>query len=100
LSGGTNIAFLSWVLAVIAMVSGACLLAGFLTTVFGAVSAAAIAFSFLVAPPHGIAGVFPAMTVIVVAAAVALIGPGAYSVDARLFGMREIVIARSDVPEN
>ncbi len=81
------------------MISGACLLAGFLTTVFGAVLAAAIALSFLGTPPHGIGGMFPAMTVIVVAAAVALLGPGAYSVDARLFGMREIVIARSDVPE-
>jgi len=84
------------------MLAGACLLAGFLTTVFGAVVAAevaAAAFLWLRASsPHGIAVVSQSITVIVVATAVALLGPGAYSVDARLFGMREIVITRSGPP--
>ena len=95
-------AFLSWTTVIIALFAGACLLAGFLTTVFGAVVAAdvAVAALWLQAPSsHGMTGVLPETTVIVVATAVALLGPGAYSVDARRFGMREIVITRSDLHE-
>jgi hypothetical protein len=33
------------------------------------------------------------------ALAVALIGPGAYSLDARLFGRREIIIPRASRPD-
>ena len=92
-------ALISCFLGIVAMVSGVCLLAGVLTTVFGAVVAADIVFSWLRASvPHGQVSVLPTITMIVVAIAVALLGPGAYSVDARLFGLREIVITRSDHP--
>jgi len=97
LSGGGTVHFISWFLGIVTMVAGACLLAGVLTTVFGAVVAAQVAFSWLrVSAPHGIEGVLPTITMIVVATAVALLGPGAHSVDARLFGLREIVITRAD----
>ena len=47
------------------------------------------------------AGLFiePALSVSlsVVAVSIALVGPGAFSVDARLFGMRQVVIAREPV---
>jgi uncharacterized membrane protein YphA (DoxX/SURF4 family) len=102
LSGGATIAFISWTAGVIAMLAGASLIAGLLTTVFGAVVAAdvaAVTFSWLRPSwSHGIAGVLSAITLIVVATSVALLGPGAYSVDAQLFGMREIVITRSGPP--
>ena len=103
LSGGAATAFISWTAGIVAMLAGACLLAGFLTSLFGAVVAAdvaAVTFSWLRPSwSHGIAGVLSAITLIVVATAVALLGPGAYSVDARLFGLREIVITRSGRPE-
>ena len=95
-------AFVSWTAGIIALLAGACLLAGFLTNVFGVVVAAEVAatFSWLQASsPRGMVGVLPAITVIVVAIAVSLLGPGAYSVDARLFGMREIVITRAGAAE-
>jgi hypothetical protein len=44
-------------------------------------------------------GLLPGIQVVALAVVVALLGPGALSVDARLFGMREIVIPRSDRPE-
>jgi hypothetical protein len=53
--------------------------------------------SIRVLPRHEISLLLPDVSAIALAAVVALIGPGAYSVDARLFGMREIVIARSDL---
>ena len=44
------------------------------------------AISALPLPAQSLAGV------IILAAAIALLGPGAFSVDARLFGRREILI--------
>jgi uncharacterized membrane protein YphA (DoxX/SURF4 family) len=87
----------------VTMLAGACLLAGFLTSECSALVAAdalCIAFSWLQPPgPLGLPGVLHGVQVIVLAVVVALLGPGALSVDARLFGMREIVIARSEQPE-
>ncbi len=86
--------------AVVAMVGGAALLIGFLTPLAGAVVALAtiaIGWGLAPIPPHVPAGAFAAdrhitFFVVIVGAAVALIGPGASSLDAWLFGRREIVI--------
>jgi hypothetical protein len=70
----------------IALITGAFLLAGFLTPLaapVAALGASNIAYSqakWSLAPA------------IVVAIAVALLGPGAFSIDARMFGRREIII--------
>lgn len=67
-------------------VSSAVLLAvGFLTPIAGVLGAAA-----------ALLGNGPTCSEAAIAAALVLIGPGAYSVDARLFGRREIVIARQN----
>ncbi len=80
---------LAWLAVTFVIVSGICLLIGFLTpiiAVFAGVSAIAFMISTL---PFN----HTVIDVIILAAALALLGPGAFSVDACLFGRREILIA-------
>ena len=86
---------LAWIAGVLAVAAGAALVAGFLTPVSGAVTG--LTTFFIVAtwtPPD--ASVFldrlTALFLVVNATALALHGPGALSVDARLFGRREIIV--------
>ena len=89
----------SLALGSLAIVSGVALVAGFLTP--GA--AAAVGVSMLVMatmwPSTLVAGLVidraAAGLVIAVALALAMLGPGAHSIDALLFGRREIVIPES-----
>ena len=76
--------------------SGAALVAGFLTPISSAVAALrylTIAFSWL---PEATSGLFlgtpAALFGVVITASLVFLGPGAFSVDARLFGRREIII--------
>ena len=79
-----------------ATLSGALLLSGFLTPVAGVLvglGTLGIALGWLPAGARNLfdaklSGVFAA----IMSAAIALLGPGAFSVDARLFGRREIII--------
>ena len=50
---------------------------------------------------HYLGGAIGAVHVcaLLVAVAIAMLGPGAYSVDARLFGRRKVVFSRRDRPE-
>ncbi len=79
-----------------ALVNGFLLLAGFLTPIAAlvlGVGIAGIALSWL---PPATRSLFdalvPALLAEVMCAAIALLGPGASSVDAHLFGRREIII--------
>lgn len=85
-----------------AIASGISLLAGFLTPIAGTlavVGGMGIAFSWLAAPPAGPSEAkLITSLVMVVAVAVVLLGPGALSLDARLFGRREIIIPRNTRP--
>ncbi|MEX2300759.1 MAG: hypothetical protein WD733_07480 [Bryobacterales bacterium] len=86
----------AWIGGLLAAGGGALLVVGFLTPVASALiglGSAGIVFSWFPAPMMNIidtllAGGF----VIVMSAAIAFLGPGAFSVDCRLFGRREIVI--------
>ena len=84
-----NLDLHDWLVATFVVVSGSCLLVGFLTPIVAVfVGVSAIAFVISTLPfNHNV------IDVIILAAALALLGPGAFSVDARLFGRREILIA-------
>ena len=81
------------------LATGVSILIGFLTPVLaplGGLECLSIAFSWFPAPVLGLFDSKLVTTqVIAMFAAVALLGPGAYSLDARLFGWKEIVIPAS-----
>ncbi len=91
-----------WALMVclLALVTGAALLIGFLTPL-AALLAGLVGLGLTLSwlspfSPNGFGGSPATIFLIVMAAAVLLLGPGAYSLDARWFGRREIVIPRDD----
>lgn len=85
-----------WAAGVLAISTSACLGAGFLTPIAGLIAALGslgVALSILPSPPGAAPGAAPAnWLVAAMTVTVVLIGPGAYSVDSRLFGRREVVI--------
>lgn len=94
----------AWMIGALAALCGVCLVVGFLTPVAGGLVglvAAGIAFSWLPpAAPNLFNAILPTVLVIVIAAALVLLGPGALSIDARSFGRREIVIPRIQRPRD
>jgi uncharacterized membrane protein YphA (DoxX/SURF4 family) len=76
-----------WAGGLLMTVAGVCLLAGLVTPVAG-VAAALTCFAITFTALRSSATPLLCVT----AVAVALLGPGAYSIDARLFGRREVVI--------
>lgn len=92
LSGNLHQSAAAWVPALLSTVSGVSLLAGFLTPIGGVMilfGAMGTAFTDHVESRP------LSMLIAVLAAAVILLGPGAWSFDARLFGRREIIIHRA-----
>ena len=80
----------AWVLAVLLFLGAVCLLLGFVTPVVAVlIGRASVAAAFN-------------LDIVVLSAAIALLGPGAFSIDARMFGRREIFIpnTRSQKREN
>ena len=78
--------------SVVLMAGCALLAAGLLTPITALVMMATLAMSlYRAAAPHPDMGL---LTLSVVCGAIALLGPGAWSLDARLFGRREIAIPR------
>jgi uncharacterized membrane protein YphA (DoxX/SURF4 family) len=94
-AGMPDVSALPWAIACAAWLSGAFLLAGWLTPASSAVAGASFVIVTVARDP-AIASALPLNGIgsgcmIVVALAVSLLGPGAYSIDARWFGRREIV---------
>jgi uncharacterized membrane protein YphA (DoxX/SURF4 family) len=96
LTGPGDGTFESSLAGLFVLTSGLSLLIGFLTPVAGGLVALAtigIARSWFPLPsPNLFNTLLPAILVSIVAIAIALLGPGALSVDCRLFGRREIII--------
>jgi len=88
----------AWVVGAVAGLTALLLLLGLFTPLGGAMAAAAaagLALAVLPSPARHVFTVGPSgFAVAMAAAALAFIGPGAYSLDAVLFGRREITIPR------
>ena len=85
---------LGWILISVSVISAACLLVGVMTPVMATVvtlGAGVLAVS---------GGLDSALELIVLAVAVALLGPGAFSLDARMFGRREILLPNPRPPKS
>jgi len=96
LSRGGNVAAAAIFSGLLLAITGVCLLIGFLTpiaSVLAGVACIASTISLLPAPTGNLFdGALVSVEMLVMAVSVALLGPGAFSLDARLFGRREIVI--------
>jgi len=83
-------------LGLLAIVVGLVFLAGFLTPIAGSILAISYLIDavslFLSSGEYSHAIAFTALYLASISLALALLGPGAYSVDARLFGRLEIII--------
>ena len=102
LLGPSNPSAGKWLLVLALIVSGMALAAGFFTPVAGLLLGLCflgIALSWFPAPAWGLHDArLVACGMIITAIALALLGPGAFSLDGRLFGRREIVIPPSPRP--
>jgi uncharacterized membrane protein YphA (DoxX/SURF4 family) len=80
----------------VAIATGVLLLVGFLTPVAGALvglGTLGIALAwFPAATPNLFDAKLPVVFAVIISAAIVFLGPGAFSIDARLFGRREIII--------
>ena len=96
LANGDNPAILTLIVAMLMVVGGASLVMGLLTPLAGVVTglgAAGITLGWFPPPnPNLFEAKLSTVLVVVVAAAVVLLGPGSISLDARIFGRREIII--------
>ena len=93
---------LSWVMGSLEILVGTALLIGFLTPIAG-VSAAlgnlAMGVSWaLTSGENAHDKTVAALYLLVMSVAITLLGPGAFSLDARLFGRREIIIPEAARP--
>lgn len=94
---------LSWATAASAALAGLALVLGFLTPVAGALLAAEGAAMLLwmqVALLQLLNSRMALFEFVVMAAALAILGPGAASIDARLFGRREVAIREEHRPND
>jgi uncharacterized membrane protein YphA (DoxX/SURF4 family) len=89
----------TWVCGVLGMAVGILLFAGFLTPIAAVLVALNAAGWWMAVIPVPKLTYFPSnfsvLFLATVAGVIVLLGPGAFSVDARLFGLREIIIPRS-----
>jgi len=103
--GGPNSTAATWSAGLLAIAAGVLLIMGFMTPIAGALVGLAglgLAFSLL---PLPVPNLWNSELVVIFGLAILLaivgLGPGAFSVDARVFGRREIIIPpTSDFPRD
>jgi uncharacterized membrane protein YphA (DoxX/SURF4 family) len=92
----------TWFVGLVGVASGALLFIGFLTPIVGAVvglAAIGIGFSLFPACTRTLFEPYvPLVFALAILLAIIILGPGAFSVDARLFGRREIIIPLNSSP--
>jgi uncharacterized membrane protein YphA (DoxX/SURF4 family) len=90
----------TWLVGITAVAAGGLLSIGFLTPIAAAGAALWLACvgSSLFPRPNLFDRGFPIFLSVIMLIAVALLGPGTYSVDARLYGRRKIIIPTSRSP--
>jgi uncharacterized membrane protein YphA (DoxX/SURF4 family) len=87
--GSMKLSVLGWMVTALVLIIASCLLVGFMTPVAAIViglGAIALAASNVLDTNQTL------LNMIVLTTAIALLGPGAFSIDARMFGRREILI--------
>jgi uncharacterized membrane protein YphA (DoxX/SURF4 family) len=101
LADGSSSTFGMWVVCLLTVASGVSLLIGFLTPVTCGLTAAGTVLIRIQAPtPNLFEARLATVFVVIMAAAIGFLGPGAFSLDSRLFGRREIIIPpRSGLPK-
>jgi membrane protease YdiL (CAAX protease family) len=95
LSESGDSVFLNWIFGFFVIAAAIFLLVGFLTPVTGLIIFAGGLLSLASNQDLSIA-----IYTLVLAAAIVFLGPGAFSLDARLFGRREIVIPKNPTAAN
>jgi uncharacterized membrane protein YphA (DoxX/SURF4 family) len=95
----TNATFKTLAIGTLCIAGGACLVAGLLTPLactFTVLSCIGFSNSWLPLPANDLlSGNLVIVNLIVMAIVIAVLGPGAFSLDSRMFGRREIVIPPS-----
>lgn len=81
--------FRGWLIGVVSIVFSASMFAGLLTPVISALIFIC-GIAFVIVSPGDVV-----IYLVILSFVIILLGPGAYSVDARLFGWREILVSRS-----
>jgi uncharacterized membrane protein YphA (DoxX/SURF4 family) len=91
----------AWLAGIAEFAAGILLIIGLLTPLAGfvvAIGAAAVAFSPSASSPNLIEARWMNISLVVIATAIVLVGPGAISIDSLLFGRRRIVIPTRRTP--
>lgn len=86
--------FRGWLIGALAVAFSATMISGFFTPVVSALISIG-GILFLILSPGGMDYSF-VVYLIILSCVILLLGPGAYSVDARLFGRREIILSKKN----
>jgi uncharacterized membrane protein YphA (DoxX/SURF4 family) len=98
LTGHASSGLSTWLVGLLLLVAGTSLMVGFMTPITGMlVGAGVVAVSLSLVPPPSpnlFEAALSSFLAATIAVAIVVLGPGAFSLDALIFGRREIIIPR------